>query len=225
MCIICDHTEIYNKVKRNISLDEYLRNKLKRYKTLSCYDCQLIEKVPNIAGLVCLNCINCTQLKEVPTIVGLKYLYCSNCRLIEKVPNIISLVELDIWGCQLIKNMPNLPNLQKLYCGHCILLKEIPYMNDLWFLSCIGCEQLRIIDTQTIDVLYSNQCPKLFYSQEHIENKTKINKLRNFIRNNYRYFLFKHWIKSREFCEHYYSPENRVGDMEKINLERFVTSI
>jgi hypothetical protein len=166
MCVICEHTANYNKTNQNISLDDYLKEKLEGTAYLNCSFCSTVSKIPNITGLAELRCYWCPRLKEIPNIIGLEELYC--------------------------------------YC--CFELRVIPDIINLYILDCYD-------------------CPRLFYSPKHQENKIKIDKLRKFIRNNYKYFVFRRLIKSREFCEHYYSPENKIGKMVKVELEHFVSSI
>jgi hypothetical protein len=96
------------------------------------------------------------------------------------------------------------------------MLREIPNIAGLQFLNCRDCQLLRIIDNEQINNLYDNNCPVLFYTPS--TPKIRINKLKDLIKKNYKYFKFKRLIKSRNFVEHYYDPENRVGHMVKIRM-------
>jgi len=53
----------------------------------------------------------------------------------------------------------------------------------------------------------------------------KIKYLQNFCRRNLKYFRFKRWIKTREFIEWIYSPENIGGKVSIKSLEKFTENV
>jgi hypothetical protein len=200
---------------------------------LFCDHCTSLTKLPNITGLHCLHCSRCPLLTELPNINDLCVLTCDNCQnglqnlccdfctMIETVPHIVGLYKLFCRGCDKIQEIPKIQGLAVLACSGCSRIKEISC--PMAFVTCNGCSNLRIIECDDSESrTNANDCPNLFYSPWHTVNKQKIDRLRKFIRNNFKYFVFKHWIRSKEFCEHYYSPQNRVGKMMKRGLESFV---
>jgi hypothetical protein len=245
MCILCVLIDSYNKFGQKISLDSYIQEQLKDNIRLDCSNCPLLKELPifpNITYLWCYNCPllkelpifpnitylwcnNCPLLKEIPVLPNIQVLVCNNCPLLKEIPFSPNITYLDCNNCPLLKEIPVLPNIQTLWCSDCPLIKEIPVLSSIQTLLCCNCPLLRIINDEVVTILRCGNCPKLFYSPIHRENKLKINRLRNFIRNNYKYFVFRHLIKSRTFCEHYYSPDNKVGKMVKLEIGSFISSI
>jgi hypothetical protein len=53
----------------------------------------------------------------------------------------------------------------------------------------------------------------------------KLITLQRFVKKNYRYFTFKHWIRSRAGVEWLYSPDNIGGIMAKKQLEKMLENL
>jgi hypothetical protein len=203
MCKLCVLTDSYYKSEQKISLNAYIQEKLKSDTALFSHSCKLLKEIPVLPP-------------------NIKHVYCGNCPLLKEIPVLPNITVLYCYNCPLLKEIPELPNLQTLLCCDCPLLKEIPYFPNIRELNCCGCRLLRIICNENMEILYRKRCPLLFYSPHIPENKLKINKLRKFIRN-HKYFTFRRWMKSKEFCEHYYSPDNKAGKMVKEQLLNFVS--
>jgi len=89
--------------------------------------------------------------------------------------------------------------LEKLYCADCTSLTE---------LQCIpGCN------------IQHGGCTWL-----EPEIRKKGFKLQQWIRNNFKYFVFKRWISSLEGVEWIYYPKNIGGIISKRNIRRFFQS-
>ena len=120
MCIICT--------------GKYLKSK-----SLYCYGCTSLTKIPVIPGLKTLYCTGCTSLKEIPVIPGLEILDCRGCTSLTKIPVIPGLKTLYCGGCTSLTKIPVIPGLEILYCYGCTSLTEIPVIPGLKELYCGGC--------------------------------------------------------------------------------------
>ena len=67
----------------------------------------------------------------------------------------------------------------------------------------------------------NNKC--LLFSHE--KNIDKIIVLQRFARKNFKYFVFRRWIKSKEFNEWFYHPDNIGGKNAKRRLQLFLENV
>jgi len=87
--------------------------------------------------------------------------------------------------------IPNIFGLQELNCSDCPYLVSIPKMERC----------------------YMHNSPWL-----DPENIKKIQPLQRFIRKNFKYFVFKNWIKTENFAKFFYHPDNFGGYFTKQKL-------
>ena len=93
-----------------------------------------------------------------------------------------------------LSSIPVINGLEKILCSYCPLL----IYNVIIFI-CFGCTWL----------------------PQNPNNKILLGlKLQSWIRKNYRYFIFKRWIKSREGMEFLYDPNNIGGRIEKVKIKK-----
>jgi hypothetical protein len=59
---------------------------------------------------------------------------------------------------------------------------------------------------------------------EYENNISKLITLQRFCKKNFRYFIFKRWVKSQEFNEWFYAPENVGGIKHKKIMERILSA-
>ena len=146
-------------------------------------------------------------MKEIPVIHGLKKLWCSYCTGLTQIHNVTSLEVLDCSQCPLLTEIPIIHKLTELYCSFCPLLTEIPTSTGfprLKKLSCSGCPWL-------------SQNP-------HNEISHGL-KLQKWIKNNFKFFVFQHWINSQEGKEFLYHPEHIGGRIEKSKMKKVLSEI
>jgi hypothetical protein len=82
-------------------------------------------------------------------------------------------------------------------------------------LDCRKCTGITTI--QTLDNLITLDCDGCTWIDPKIKksNLKKLITLQRFVKKNYRYFTFKHWIRSRAGVEWLYSPDNIGGKVVK----------
>jgi hypothetical protein len=90
-------------------------------------------------------------------------------------------------------------------CRKCIGITTIPTIYDLILLDCSGCTWID---------------PSIKES-----NLKKLITLQRFVKKNYRYFTFKHWIRSRPGVEWLYSPDNIGGKVVKKQTEKMLENL
>ena len=177
---------------------------------LSCLDCPLLTKIPNIEGLIFLNCSGC-PVTEIPVINGLKELRCSYCPLLTEIPNIC-------YNSPLITEIPNITELEYLDCSDCPIKKI--NIRRIKTLICINC---RLLTKVSSDRLVCQYCPWL--SQNYKNKISQGIKLQRWIKSNFRYFVFKNWISSPEGREWIYNPDNVGGRIEKSKIRNTFKSL
>jgi len=96
-----------------------------------------------------------------------------------------------------------LPELTRLFCHECTNLTEIPPdLLELIDFYCAGC------------IWIEKQNPSFNFNME------KLKRLQRFCRNNLKYWRFRRWIKSKEFAEWFYSPNQWGGKVAKLNIQK-----
>jgi hypothetical protein len=179
---------------------------------LNCHECPLLVEIPiTLVKLRQLRCGLCILLKSIPkTLVNLSILSCYGCPLLIDIPDsFVRLIALDCINCSRLAVIPaTLVNLRELFCIGCHLLSRIP-QNDLFVLECSHCPLLTTVPRATI--LRASHCTWLDKKNQaaFVQVKTKL----------MRYFYFKRWIKTREFQEWFYHPDNFGGYKHKLQLQ------
>ena len=196
MCIVCD-----SKIENN----GY--QKLQGLEILDCSGCPLLTSVPEIKGLKKLYCYSCPKLTSIPEIIGLKELVCYSCPNLTSIPHIQGLKELYCYDCQKLTFISNIQGLKILNCSNCPLLTFIPIIKGLEWLYCYHCPW---IPTQNNE--YKSNIEKLTTIQQWTRKWLRFTRLRNFIR-------------SREFVEWYYHPDNRGGIISKQMISQELTTM
>ena len=84
-------------------------------------------------------------------------------------------------------------------------------------MDCGSCPKLTIIPDNIIDYNYYNSP---WISESKTRNIQKLITLQHFVKNNIKYWRFSRWIKSREFNEWIYHPDNIGGKMAKREIEK-----
>ena len=140
----------------------------------------------------------CRYLPFLSSFIGRTSIYCSRC-----------------FG---LTSLPLFPQLQILYCIECSGLTSLPLFPQLKYLNCRGCRNLLILpEYPHLTYIEKSGCPWLDEN-----NIIKLRNLQLFTRKNFHYFLFKHWIKSREGVEWIYHPERMGGWYSKKLIERIL---
>ena len=228
MCIICQTSDISTLV---------------RLPRLNCIDCLVLTIIPDILiNLAYLNCKD-SLLTSIPsTLINLTYLDCRNSHLLTNIPStFINLTYLDCSRCPILTSIPNtFVNLRHLNCNNCPLLPNIP--NTLVNLTCLNCNScclLTCIPNTLVKLKILNCCNchmlintpqyykiKYFYHNSSWIDPNKTNNiqklitLQRFVKKNLKYWIFSRWIKSREFNEWIYHPDNIGGKMAKKQIEK-----
>jgi hypothetical protein len=208
MCIICETKDISTLVN------------LRR---LDCYNCPLLTSIPNtLVNLINISCIGCPLLTSIPnTLVNLRTLYCDNCPLLSCIQStFVNLIYLRCVKCPLLTSIPDtLINLTHLICTNCPLLTSIPdtFIN-LIELHCNGNRLITSIPYISTGYNYYYDCP--WINNNKTRNIQKLITLQRFVKKNLKYWRFSRWIKSREFNEWIYHPDNIGGKMAKREIEK-----
>jgi len=152
-------------------------------------------------------------------------LYCSECP-ISSIPSFPNLSELYCPNCPVLTNI-SLPNLNILYCYRCPLLISIsaPMLTTLDCSNSSILTSISEIDRSRISIgshYNTSGCKWLYNDDERIEKLTLIQRR---IRQVVKYYRFVRFIKSREFNEWFYAPEGIGGKMNKVILEKFVSTL
>jgi len=105
-----------------------------------------------------------------------------------------------------------------------IKIPELPNLGELW---CIDCTSLTDVpEFSTLHEFHSWNCPWIKNRNSSFEsNVEKLKYLQRFCRNNLRYWIFRRWIKTREFAEWFYSPNQIGGRIAKNCLRKTIENI
>jgi hypothetical protein len=125
----------------------------------------------------------------------------------------------------MLTSIPHIDELEILCCGNCPMLTSIPNIIGLRHLDCCKCSNITSIPN--IATIWCFECPWLNHSQnpDYENNIKKLLLLQRFYKKNFKYFVFKRWIKSKEFKEWFYSPENVGGRKHKRIMEKMYAQI
>jgi hypothetical protein len=90
-------------------------------------------------------------------------------------------------------------------------------------MACPKLTSIPYIDKQSeINILCCHECPWINHGHnpDYENNIKKLLVMQSFCKKNFRYFVFSRWVKSQEFQEWFYSPENAGGRKHKKIMER-----
>jgi len=240
-CTECTNlTEIFNVHDHNINY------KLEELLCTGCIALTNLPKLSNLVELYCANsgikkighafyklkklhCGNCINLESISnTLYNLLDLYCSRCIKLTELPNIPSIIYINFSHCENINKLPNLPNLKSLICEYCPNITEIPdIFSNLDFISCIGCVNLiktplRYIETRYFDSPWIKLRNKFQDNEQYDNNIKKLKVLQHWFRKNFKYLVFKRWIKSEEGVKWIYDPDRIGGKVSKLLIMRSI---
>ena len=114
---------------------------------------------------------------------------------------------LDCYGCSNLTSIPNIQELKQLSCSNCPKITSIPNIQGLKYLDCWGCPWIPNRNDE-----YKSNIEKLIIIQQWARKWLRFIRLRNF-------------IKSREFVEWYYHPDNRGGIISKRIIESSISEV
>ena len=110
---------------------------------------------------------------------------------------------LDCSGCKSLTSLPSLPNVISLDCSRCTSLTSLPSLSSVTFLYCRGCTWL----DHRSNFKYSNNIVML----------VKIERW-------YKRMIWYRYIKSKEFVEWCYHPDNIGGRQAKKSIHRYISN-
>ena len=217
MCIICD-----SKNKHKTNLDRFIRLNVSSCKVLTSEKLQeILNQCKNLRELQCSYCSSLTSL-ELRNNTNLEKLQCYHC---------ISLTSL---------NLQENKNLRLLSCFNCISLTSLNLRNNinliqLWCFSCISLTSLHLRSNKKLKELRCDSCDSLtsLYLQEKyysciyyfncpwiVQNKYFTDNLQNLIKLQrwWKRLLIIKYLKSLEFVEWFYNPNNIGGRLHKLKL-------
>ena len=153
--------------------------------------------------------------------VGIKQLHCINCPNVKEIPYIHGLEELYITDCSKLTSIPNIEGLKELYCNNCPNLTSIPKIEGLKKLCCYGCPNLTSIPN--IKELNCSSCPWIPYQNDDFkDNIKKLIILQRWFKKYFKIKVAQRYIKTKEFNEWFYSPNNFGGYKHKLRMTKFL---
>ncbi len=209
----------------------------------SCKELVSIPLFPELEQLYCSYCIKLESLSEYENQNGvdttqnkLTLLNCEKCISLKNI-KINSLITLRCGYCN-FDSVDFMTLLESLFCNNCSNLKSITN-KKLKILSCYQCNLLTTISCEKLkecicekcnmltfikfpnnmNLLKISECKWLEYHNLNFNyNILKLKIIQKFCRNNFKYFLFNRYTKSKEFIEWIYSPKRIGGKIEKRNI-------
>ena len=112
--------------------------------------------------------------------------------------------ELDCSDCTSLTSLQEMPNVTTLVCHGCTSLTLLPSLPNMTYLSCHDCTWLNHISNSEYNI-----------------NISRLSRLQRW----YRRMLWCRYLKSREFIEWCYHPDNIGGKQAKKNLTVFTETI
>ena len=210
MCIICDSEKNNDDYK---SLYGLWRIKIEV--------CDSVTSIPAIEGLQKLDIFDCKSITSVPVIEGLKKLCIWGCDSFTSVPVIEGLEELYIWSCNLITSVPIIGGLKKLCIWSCKSFTSVPVIEELKKLHIWGCDS--ITSVPVIEGLISvSECKWLEMDND---KRHSVLKLQQRMKQKARLKMFKKYVRSRQFCEWFYSPDEFGGQASKRSIGSFIQKV
>jgi len=167
------------------------------------------DKFPNVDGIRLINCRNFEVMPPIPpTVWRLVFDTCPSLTDLPDIPG--SVGHLDILNCNNLGIIDMRQQILSLDIRKCNSLSTMHVMEDTWVVA-YDCLLLTEIDG---DIKNVYNCP--FIKDEMAMNKL-IN-LQEFAKRYIHYRRFKTWIRSREFAEWFYNPNEYGGIFAKRQL-------
>ena len=116
----------------------------------------------------------------------------------------VGIKQLHCINCPNVKEIPYIHGLEELYITDCSKLTSIPNIEGLKYLSCYGCPW---IPYQNDD--FKDNIKKLIILQRWFKKYFKIK-------------VAQRYIKTKEFNEWFYSPNNFGGYKHKLRMTKFL---
>ena len=155
---------------------------------------------------------------------GETVLDCSGCTSLTSLPPLPNVTSLSCNGCTSLTSLPAIPNVAILGCYGCTSLTSIPAMPNMTYLDCYGCTSLTSLPKiHNMTRLYCDGCPWLDHSSnpKYLNNISRLSCLQRW----YRRMLWCRYLKSREFIEWCYHPDNIGGKQAKKTITVFTEKI
>ena len=164
-------------------------------------------------------CIICESKKEdnnYQKLKGVTRLVIDDCKTITSVPNIKGLKYLSCRRCTSLEYIHVIQGLEYLNVNDCVSLKEIPYIHELLQLSVCGCRSLFTFpEPDTLISLAYSVTPWLDANHNKQSNIDKLIIIQKLFRKWLPFRRLRKFVKSREFVEWYYHPDNKGGIVSK----------
>lgn len=132
---------------------------------------------------------------------------CSGCTNLAEISECPDLTDLNCSGCKSLTQLPEFPALRELNCDGCRSLTHIPEFPALRYLTCSDCPWL---DRQNPGFQHNISC---------------LIRLQKWVRKWRKFRILRTWLKTEEFAQWYYHPENPGGLRQKVKLGKIVSSI
>ena len=191
-------------------------------KTLWCDNCSSLTSLDlrssseGITSFGCINlttlrCVNCTSLTslDLRSNINLKTLWCDNCT---------SLISLDLRNNSEGVTSFGCINLATLGCNSCTSLTSLDLRNNikLTILRCDNCISLTSLDLpkEYNGYIDCSNCPWITQNKDFSNNYQNLIKLQRW----YRKLVIIKYMKSQEFIEWFYNPNNIGGKCHKKSL-------
>jgi len=233
MCIICTG-EIYKQNLNTLTelsvsyclnlTSEKLQEILiqcKNLKTLRCNDCTSLTSLDlrNNKNLTTLGCSYCKSLTSLDLLnnINLKELWSSS----EEVTSFgcVNLEMLYCYSCTSLTSLDlrNNINLTRLWCNNCTSLTSLNLQNNinLITLECYNCRTLTSLNLlSNIENIHHSRCPWICQNKDFSSNLQRLIKIQRW----YRKLLIIKYMKSKQFVEWIYAPNNIGGKCHKLKL-------
>jgi len=223
MCIICTG-EIY---KQNL-------NTLTELKVSNCPNLtseklqEILNRCKNLEILYCHHCISLTSL-DLRSNINLIELYCPSCTSLTSLRSNIHLIELYCYSCTSLTSLDlrsssegvtskGCINLVELRCDNCTSLTSLDLRNNINLveLRCNNCTSLTSLDLPKgyHGHINRSKCPWITQNKYFSNNLQKLLKIQRW----YRRILIIKYMKSKQFIEWIYNPNNIGGKYHKLKL-------
>jgi len=171
---------------------------------------EILNQCKNLKELFCDNCTSLTSL-DLRDNINLTELYCYDCP---------SLTSLDLWSSSKGVTSFGCVNLTTLLCYNCTSLTSLDLRNiNLLRLNCPSCTSLTSLNLRSnfkseYDYINYSKCPWITQNKEFLNNLQRLIKLQKW----YRRIVLIKYMKSKQFIEWIYSPNNIGGKCHKLKL-------
>jgi len=184
----------------------------------SCTSLTSLDLRNNI-NLITLNCSFCTFLTslDLQDNINLTKLECSHCTSLTSL-DLRNNINLNILECNYCRSLTSLDlrNLKELGCNSCRTSLDLRNNKNLTTLSCYSCRSLTSLDLpkKYKDCINYSDCHWISQNEDFSNNLQRLIKLQRW----YRKLLVIKYMKSQEFIEWIYNPNNMGGYLHKKKL-------